>query len=643
MFRWEGKGLLSVVHTSEPAACVERILSRVGRRLRVATPLGLGKPVPLLNALYQRAKADPGIELHILTALTLQRPQGRSELEQRLLGPFVERVFGDCPDLDYELDRVAGRLPPNVRVFEFYFPAGKLTRNTAAQRDYISSNYTHVVRDLLQLDPNVIVQMVAPGGDEAPGMVSLSCNADLTLDLLEAFDAARGAGAERAVVGQVNRELPFMYGDAVLPEGRFDWLLEGPGCNHRLFPTPRMRVSDAELAIGLRTSALVRDGGTLQIGIGGVGDAIAYALCLRQRENPTYLRALTALDVARAQGCVERFGQTAVFEQGLFGATEMLVDGFMHMYRAGILKRRAGGDGPDADALVHAGFFLGPEEFYRWLRELPVQERRRIHMKSVTAVNQLYGDEALRREQRRDARFVNTGLMLTLLGAAVSDGLEDGSVISGVGGQYNFVAMAHELPGARSVLQFRSTRGSGLGLTSNLQFSYGHATIPRHLRDVVVTEYGCADLRGKTDEEVIQAVLNLADSRFQPELLEAAKRSGKLAADYEIPAPFHDNLPGCYEQPLEALRREGDWFAPFPFGTELTSDEQVLGRVLTRLQAKIESVSGKLEVLADAVFDGSVDAAVAPYLERMGLSDPQTLKESLYQRLLASELRDEVG
>jgi acyl-CoA hydrolase len=631
-----------LVRTSEPAACVEQILRRVGPRLRVATPLGLGKPVRLLNALYQRAKADPGVELHIFTALTLQRPQGRSELEQRLLGPFVERVFGDCPDLDYELDRVAGRLPPNVRVFEFYFPAGKLTRNAAAQRDYINSNYTHVVRDLLQRDPNVIVQMVASGRDEAPGLLSLSCNADLTLDLLDAFAALPGSGADRMVIGQVNDELPFMYGDAVLAESRFDVLLEGPGCNHRLFPTPRMRVSDAELAIGLWASALVPDGGTLQIGIGGVGDAIAYALCLRQRENATYLRALAGLDVARAQGCIERFGQTAVFEQGLFGATEMLVDGFMHLHRAGILKRAAGGDGPDADAVVHAGFFLGPSDFYRWLRELPVEERRRIHMKSVTRVNQLYGDEVLRRQQRRDARFVNTGLMLTLLGAAVSDGLEDGSVISGVGGQYNFVAMAHELPGARSVLQFRSTRGSGPGLSSNLQFSYGHATIPRHLRDVVVTEYGCADLRGKSDEEVLQAVLNLADSRFQPELLEAAKRSGKLAADYAIPAPFRDNLPERYEQPLATLRSEG-WFEPFPFGTELTHEEQVLGRVLTRLQAKIESVSGKLEVLADAILEGSVDAVVLPYLERMGLSEPQSLKESLYQRLLAAELRDEVG
>src|SRR3546814_4643722 len=79
-------------------------------------------------------------------------------------------------------------------------------------------------------------------------------------------------------------------------------------------------------------------------------------------------------------------------------------------------------------------------------------------MCAVSNVNQLYGDQqALATLQRRDARFFNTCMMATLLGAAVSDTLEDGAVVSGVGGQYNFVAMAHELPGARSVLLLRAT------------------------------------------------------------------------------------------------------------------------------------------------------------------------------------------
>ena len=64
---------------------------------------------------------------------------------------------------------------------------------------------------------------------------------------------------------------------------------------------------------------------------------------------------------------------------------------------------------------------------------------------AVAYVNDLYGEEELKRLQRKAARFVNTGLFVTLAGAIASDGLEGGRVLSGVGGQYNFVAMAHAL------------------------------------------------------------------------------------------------------------------------------------------------------------------------------------------------------
>ncbi|PYS70050.1 MAG: acetyl-CoA hydrolase, partial [Acidobacteria bacterium] len=142
-------------------------------------------------------------------------------------------------------------------------------------------------------------------------------------------------------------------------------------------------------------------------------------------------------------------------------------------------------------------------------------EREQICMTGISYVNELYGEEELKRPQRQAARFVNTGLVVTLTGAVASDGLEDGRVLSGVGGQYNFVAMAHELEDGRSILMIRSTKERDGKLRSNIRWNYGHVTIPRHLRDIVVTEYGIADLRGRTDEEVIIALVEIADSRFQ--------------------------------------------------------------------------------------------------------------------------------
>src|SRR3546814_17740056 len=97
----------------------------------------------------------------------------------------------------------------------------------------------------------------------------------------------------------------------------------------------------------------------------------------------------------------------------------------------------------------------------------------------VGEVNQLYGgNEMLERAQRRESRFFNTCMMATALGAAVSDGLDDGRVVSGVGGPYKFVAMAHALPDARSVLLLRAPRAAGDGARTHLRCTYGPCPNP---------------------------------------------------------------------------------------------------------------------------------------------------------------------
>ena len=226
-------------------------------------------------------------------------------------------------------------------------------------------------------------------------------------------------------------------------------------------------------------------------------------------------------------------------------------------------------------------------------------------------------------------------MMMTLFGAAVSDGLADGRVVSGVGGQYNFVAMAHALPDGHSLLQLRSTREEAGRLHSNLVFNYGHVTIPRHLRDIVITEYGIADLRGKTDTEVAAALIRVADSRFQDGLARQARRAGKLRADYVVEEPFRNNYPQAIQQRLAPFRAKG-LFTAFPFGTDFTEEEIVLGKALKALKHKSAS---KLKVLQLLLQPLACDAqALQPYLQRMRLESPHGLEERLYARLLRAEL-----
>src|SRR5258708_887471 len=141
-------------------AAVDAILAKVGERIVCATPLGLGKPVPLLNALYSRVKADPKKHLSILTALSLEIPRASSDLEKRFLDPFLQRTFAGVPALDYLGDLRKNALPANVELIEFYFRPGSMLGSPRAQQNYVSSNYTHAARDMLRRGVNAVLVMV---------------------------------------------------------------------------------------------------------------------------------------------------------------------------------------------------------------------------------------------------------------------------------------------------------------------------------------------------------------------------------------------------------------------------------------------------------------------------------------------------
>jgi len=633
-------------------ACAQHIAGWLGPDLRIAAPLGLGKPHELLNALYKLTVKDTTRSLRLYTALSLIRPQPKPGLEARFLGPFVQRHFGaDYVDPQYALDQARDALPSNVEVHEFYLESGSMLHSGSAQRNYISQNYTHVARDLVMQDINLLVQLVARR--EGPDGVhySLSCNPDLTLDFLRQVQTA---GKQRPVcVAVVHPDLPYLGGADEVPEDYFDIELR-PAASSPLFALPRLPVDQVEYALGMHASALVKDGGCLEIGIGALSDALVRALLLRQQENTQWRRALVALDPKGSTHALAAWlGGLAPFKQGLYGASEMVMDGFMHLQRAGILKRRswdnlglerASAAGRLAEDVpgghyLRGAFFLGSRDLYEWLQATEAADPGAINMGPVSNVNQLYGDhQALAMLQRRGARFFNTCMMATLLGAAVSDALQDGEVVSGVGGQYNFVAMAHELPGGRSVLLMRSTRKVHGGIESNIRWNYGHTTIPRHLRDVYVTEYGVADLRGKSDNECIEAMLSICDARFLDALCAEAKSHRKLAADFVIPEAWRRHRPEYLSEALALMKHKG-MLPPFPFGSDFSEVEQRLLPALNWLQASSGHWRGKFELLRGLCRPGPEATGEAEALARMGLAAPTTLADRLQRRLLQAALR----
>jgi hypothetical protein len=609
---------------TDPDDIAEDIIRDVGTNLVVGLPLGLGKANHIVNALYARASADRAISLTFFTALTLEKPKPANLLEQRFIAPVIDRLFGGYPDLVYADALHAGALPPNIKVIEFFFLAGRWLHVPFAQQHYISANYTHASMYLLARGLNVVTQLVAKRVVDGVPRYSLSCNTDTTLDILRA--RAQGAASFK-LIGQVNSELPFMPGPGDLPAEEFSAVLDSPETDFPLFAPPSEPITDTKYAIGLHTAGLVHDGGTLQIGIGQIGDALAQGLIVRHRDNAQFHGIMKRLSPATEQLASL---QTGSFEKGLYGVSEMLTEAFLGLIDAGILKREVDG------VLLHGAFFLGPKSFYRALREMTAGEIARIRMMPVSFTNALYGDEDAKRRARVDARFVNNAMMATLMGAVISDGLENGQVVSGVGGQYNFVEQAFALQGARSILTVEATRQAGARAQSNIRWSYGHETIPRHLRDVIVTEYGVADLRGKSDAEVIAAMLQVSDSRFQAELARAAKDAGKLPKNFEIPSAHRDNHPDRIATALKPAREAG-LLPSFPFGSDFTDAEQRLIPALQLLQDAQRTPQRLLGVLWQGL-TRTPDAADSECLARLGLDRPATWSERAYRALVSAAL-----
>jgi acyl-CoA hydrolase len=723
--RQRTKDIMQPTEFDDVAACVDRIVDRLGPDITVAAPLGIGKPNHLLNELVARAVETPDLELKIWTALSLAPPDWNSDLERRLVEPIAERLFGDIPPLRYDELLRDGALPENIDVHQFYFQPGAFLGNDEAQQQYHSVNYTHAARAIDSIDADLLVQLVGIGEQDGERVLNLGSNPDLSLDVIERLREDRAAGERDVmIVAQVNRDMPFMYGDAPIQPDEFDAVLDDPAYEYPLFGPPSQPVSTTEHAIALRVSALIRDGGTLQIGIGSLGDAVGAAIALRHQHQDTYTDIVDALGIPEdCPDLLAEYGGLDPFDEGLYASSEMFVESFLHLHEAGILAREtyddvhiqrlvnegatadgidlavldrlcelgaidsglsaddvdylrewgllresvayddgalhldgetcpadlsdetaretiaehALGDGLAGGKVLDGGFFLGSGAFYESLREMDEDERRRFRMRSVLFTNRLGPQEELASLQRRDARFVNTGMKATLTGGVVSDGLENGQVISGVGGQFDFVDMAQELDDGRSIILIRATRTPGGEVESNIVWNYGHITIPRHLRDIVVTEYGVADLRDRSDSEVIKELITVADSRFQDDLVEQATAAGKLDEDWSVPPAYRNNYPDAIET---ALAPYADALPRFPWGTDLTDEEQALGRALRTLQQQVESRSPVPDSPLSIPKGLIVPKAARPYLERMDLDRPSDRRERLYRHLVAYALAE---
>jgi acyl-CoA hydrolase len=275
------------------------------------------------------------------------------------------------------------------------------------------------------------------------------------------------ARAAPLVIAEVNHRMPRTRGDSTLPVGRAAARVE---TDRPLIEYPAPPVGDTERRIAGYVSELIPDGATVQIGIGAVPEAIVGSLADRRD----------------------------------LGIHSLLTDAMLPLVERGVVTR------------TRLGEIMGSEPLFRLVHEHPLirmEPSSTIHNPQVVA---------------RLGRFVsiNSAIEVDLSGQVNAESLGDRQV-AGIGGQFDFVEGAYWAPGGRAVIALPSTGRAGEVSRIVARLGAGaKVTTPRYLTDCVVTEFGRADLRGKSLTERARALVAIAHPRFREVLEREARPSG---------------------------------------------------------------------------------------------------------------------
>ena len=291
---------------------------------------------------------------------------------------------------------------------------------------------------------------------------------------VEAIHAA--IRAAKTVIVQFNRAMPRTLGESFIHVDEIDLAIEVdiPPYEHPVGP-----IGDVERRIGAYVADLIPDRATLQLGIGAI--PAATALFLRDKQD-------------------------------LGIHTEMFTDSVVDLVEAGAVT----GDAKERNrGKIVTAFVIGTKRLYDFIDDNPM-----VEMRSVDFTN----DSAVIRTFRRMVA-INSAIEVDLTGQVVADSIGS-RVYSGVGGQMDFIRGAALAPEGRAIIALPSTAAGGTvsRIAATLQPGAGVVTTRAHVR-TVVTEYGVAELFGKSIDERAEALIAIAHPDFREELRSAGRRA----------------------------------------------------------------------------------------------------------------------
>lgn len=307
------------------------------------------------------------------------------------------------------------------------------------------------------------VAMVLVSEPDEHGYVSLGGDVVCSVGAIE---------VAKIVIGVVNKNVPFTYGDAIVPISRFTYFVRH---DRQLLETSTVAPTEVEIQIGKRCAELIDDGSCLQIGVGGLTNALAVQL--KHHKN-----------------------------LGLH--SETFADGVLDLIKTGVIN---GSNKVIDKGKCVASFLLGSNEVFRFVDHNP----------SVVMMDVGYTNDPYIISRNPKVASVNAATQIDLTGQVSADSIGS-RILSGTGGQLEFVRGAFLSKGGISIIAVTSRAKNGKSkIVPSIELSGGVVT-PRADVHWIVTEYGAVSLRGKSLQERAKLLISIAHPDDQEMLDRAA-------------------------------------------------------------------------------------------------------------------------
>ncbi len=350
-----------------------------------------------------------------------------------------------------------------ITILSIFYGPGTRKLHPTGRVSFVPNNLHLCVREMMEVKrPNVFVGAVTPM--DRFGYVCMSMSQQFELEMFDVCET---------VILEVNSHLPYTSGTNRISAEKVNYFVEGERSVSNAPVYPRTPVQEA---IADYAADLIRDGDTIQLGIGGMPDAVAERLVDRH-------------------------------DLGIY--TEMLGSAMGKLMACGAVNNSKKDFHRNRSV---AAFCWGTQELYDYINDNPM-----IELLPVRYVNDPFNIA-----QNKNMVSVNTALEIDLTGQVCSETLL-GKQYSGTGGAWDFAYGAYHAPGGRGIIALQSTAKSGTISRIVPQLTAGSVvSIPRNIVDIVVTEYGIAHLRGKSVRQRVEELISVAHPDFRAELRKQA-------------------------------------------------------------------------------------------------------------------------